>query len=175
MFRKFLINLFILIYCSTIAQAQISDQNDPDLDPDNYDVDNMYFHVGVYFGLSQAVAIDLKHIAISGVMEHDIAKIYEPVFKTAIERRGLKQYLEVDFLVTDLFPEAYTENKSTFIVYKQDSILEQYLALKERKQELIDNNNYDQAARREVATGFGKLLSYTDETIEENLKKNGFQ
>lgn len=155
-----------------IVAAQISDPENPDLNPDNYEVDNMYFHVGTYYGLSQPVASDLKLISLSGPMDQDIAKNYEKMFETVIKRRGLKQYLETDFLVTDLFPEEYTSGKAVFVVYKHDQVIEDYLALKKYKQDLVSAGKYDRSARREVASKFGKFLSYTDEQIEQNLKRN---
>ncbi len=166
---------FVLIFsllCSRAA-AQVSDPENPDLDPNNYQVENIYFHVGTYYGLSQPVATDLKKISISGPMDHDVAKTYEAIFKEAIERRGLKQYLENDFLVTDLFPESYTHGKSVFIVYKYDDVIEEYLALKERKKELMVAGNYSGAARHALAASFGQFLSYTDERIEEYIGRNG--
>ena len=153
--------------------AQVTDPDNPDLNPTNYDVDNMYWHVGVYFGLSQAVMIDVKHLALSGPMEHDVANTYEEMFLAAAERRGLKQYKESDILVADLFPEEYVKDKTAFIVYKHDRVLADYLALKRYKQGLVDTGRYDMDARREVAVRFGKLLSYTDERIEGYLKQRG--
>ncbi len=157
----------------SVSQAQITDPEKPDLNQKNYDVDNMYWHVGVYSGLAQAVMADIKHLALSGPMDHNIADIYEDMFLDAAKRRGLKQYKEPDILVADLFPEEYVKNKTAFIVYKHDSVLEEYLALKKYKQGLVDAGRYDMAARQEIATKFGKLLSYTDERIEEYLKRRG--
>ncbi len=164
--------IFICALCSNAA-AQISDPENPDLNPENYVVDNLCFHVGTYYGLSQPVAGDLKDIAISGPMNHEIAKTYAPMFQNVIERRGLKQYLENDFLVTDLFPQAYTHGKSVFIVYKMDSVIENYLALKQAKADLVEAGNYTGEARRQIASRFGKLLSYSDETIAQYIARNG--
>ncbi|MBT6036421.1 MAG: hypothetical protein HOJ34_01060 [Kordiimonadaceae bacterium] len=161
------------LFWAPFVAAQISDPENPDLNSGNYDVGNMYFHVGTYYGLSQPVATDLKQISLSGPMDQNDAKIYEEMFEAVIKRRGLKQYLETDFLVTDLFPEDYTRSKAVFIVYKRDQVIEDYLALKKYKQDLVSTGKYDRVARREVASRFGEFLSYTDEQIEINLKKNG--
>lgn len=171
---KYILVITFIFYTSVTA-AQIAMPDDPDLDPSHYMPDNIYFHVGAYYGLSQPVATDLKKISLSGPTEHETAEIYEEVFKTVIERRGLKQYLETDFLVTPLFPESYTRNKSVFLVYKYDTVLEDYLALKQQRQRLIDAGNYDAAAKRDVARKFGTFFSYSAEQIEENIAKNESQ
>lgn len=166
---------FIVCCCllwAPLSSAQISDPNNPDLNPENYVPENMYFHAGAYYGLSQPVAADLKHISMSGPIPLEIAKTYEPIFQAMVDRRGVKQYMETDFMVTSLFPESYTNGNTVFIIYKEDSVIEDYFALKKYKQQLIDDGNYDREGRHDVAYRFGQLLSYTDENIKANIEKN---
>ena len=51
--------------------------------------------------------------------------------------------------------------------------LEKYNALKKRKADYIAANGYDKQAKREIATGFGKLLDYSDVVIDQLIEKNG--
>ncbi|MGI9261576.1 MAG: hypothetical protein ACR2QR_06060 [Woeseiaceae bacterium] len=144
-----------------------------DLNPDNYTTANIYYHVGAVSGLGETIKYDLKKIGLSAPMPKDVIDTYEPIFQHAIERQGIKYYREDDFLVTDMFPEERTNGKILLVIYKNDDVLEAYFNVKKYKQELIDSGEYDLAARREVATRFGKLLSYHDEQIEFFLKRSG--
>lgn len=59
------------------------------------------------------------------------------------------------------------------IVAVLDYSLDAYFEVKKYKKQLIDEGDYDLAACRDVATRFGKLLSYHDERIEFFLKRSG--
>ncbi len=161
----------ILATSLSITQAQESTQ--PNLDLANYTTANPYFHSGAVSGLSEAIVLDKKKIGLSSVMTVETADEFEYVLKHVIERRGLKYYREDDFLVTDMFPEERTKGKVLLVIYKNDEDLEDYFAVKKYKQSIIDAGNYDLAARRDIATRFGKLLSYSDEQIEFFLKRSG--
>ena len=76
--------------------------------------------------------------------------------------------------MTDLFSPSRTNGLTLFLIYKGDT-LEKYNALKKRKAELIANNQYDESGRREIATGFGKLLDYSDDVINRLIASNGGQ
>ena len=49
------------------------------------------------------------------------------------------------------------------------SVKDEYLALKDEKKTLLDQNLYEGEARKEIARKMGKLLSYSDEKIETLL------
>lgn len=144
-----------------------------DLDPENYTTANIYYHVGAVSGLGETIKYDLKKIGLSAPMDLETIDTYEPIFKHAIERQGIKYYREPEFLVTDMFPEERTKGKILLVMYKDDAVLDAYLAIKKYKQQIIDDDKYDLAARREIATRFGKLLSYHDDQIEFFLKRSG--
>ena len=161
---------FLFVISSAIAQ----ESDNADLDTANYNTKNIYYHVGAVSGLSESIKYDLKKVGLSAPMTKDVIDKYEHVFKFAIERQELKYYREADFLVTDLFPHDVAKDKELFFIYKNDEVLEEYFAIKKYKQKLVDEGKLDLAARRDVATKFGKLLSYTDERIEFFLKRSGF-
>lgn len=166
MFKK--IAFFVVVFFSA-NQPSIAQ----DLDPANYSTKNMYYHVGAVSGLTETIKYDLKKIGLSAPMDKETIDTYESIFKHAIERQGAKYYREPDFLVTDMFPEERTKGKTLLVIYKHDQVLKDYLAVKEYKQKIIDEGKYDLAARREIATRFGKLLSYHDDQIEFFLKRSG--
>ena len=163
---KILVTLSLFLSCNNFAVAQ-------DLDPENYTTANIYYHVGAVSGLGETIKYDLKKIGLSAPMDQEVIDTYEPIFKHAIERQGIKYYREDDFLVTDMFPEERTAGKILLVLYKDDETLDAYLDVKRHKQKIIADGDYDLAARREIATRFGKLLSYHDEQIEFFLKRSG--
>ncbi|MGI9264770.1 MAG: hypothetical protein ACR2QU_07565, partial [Gammaproteobacteria bacterium] len=127
MLKNLLVNclLFIPIAQSVFAQ---------DLDPANYTTENIYYHVGAVSGLGETIKYDLKKIGLSAPMTKEVIDTYEPIFKHAVERQGIKYYREDDFLVTDMFPEERTKGKILLVLYKHDEVLEAYFGVKQYKQ-----------------------------------------
>ena len=74
--------------------------------------------------------------------------------------------------MTDLFPISLNKGKYNIIYYRQEEDLRQYLALKKRKQQLLEQQAYQGEARRQIAVDYGKLLSYSQEAIERYLAQN---
>lgn len=114
------------------------------------------------------VRVGLKKLALSAAMlpkeldkiEHDIRKI--------AAREGVETYRESELIVTDLFPADVAEGKHVMLLYRGNT-LDQYLALKQRKKELLDNGEYNKEARKEIALEFGRLLSYPEDYLLEKL------
>jgi len=80
-------------------------------------------------------------------------------------------YRESNFLATDLFPLSATQDKHVLIIYRGNT-LDDYLALKKRKGELLGVDKYDAAARKEIAWALGELLSYPETKINQLLSRN---
>ncbi len=127
--------------------------------------------MGVIGAFAEMVNLDVKKIGLSEMFSASDATKYEPIIKQITQRNGVLYYREDNFLVTDLYPAMKTQGLSLFLIYKDDS-LDQYLALKEKKKNLIAENKYDKIARYEIAFQFGKLLSYPDKNIKILLNKN---
>ena len=72
---------------------------------------------------------------------------------------GVLLYRETDLIVTDLFPADVAKGKHVLLIYK-GTTLNEYLALKKRKSDLVESGSYAGEARRDIARQFGKLLSY---------------
>ena len=164
----------MIVACAlSFSLAQAQEGAAPHLDLANFTTANPYFHSGAVSGLSEAIVLDKKRIGLSSTMTVETADEFEYVLKHVIERRGLKYYREEDFLVTDMFPEERTNGKVLLVIYKNDNDLSDYFAVKKYKQGIIDAGEYDLAARRDIATRFGKLLSYSDAQIEFFLERSG--
>lgn len=160
MFKKILVLTFVAGLITKPVQAQ-----------EKYDVSNIYFHMGVIGAFAEMVYLDVKKIGLSEMFTAEEATKYEPVIKQIADRNGVQYYREDDFLVTDLYPPMKTEGLTLYLIYKGDT-LKDYLALKERKTQLIADDKYDKEGRRQIAYQFGKLLSYPDNIIDELITKN---
>lgn len=163
------IALLAFLGCDT-ARAPAPDDPVPAEEPELV-IDQRSYQLGVIGAFAEVVGLGVKRLALSSPMspaEMD-ALIDEAV--EIIERNGAEAYRETDFLVTDLFPAELTEGKHVILIYN-DPVLDEYLALKERKQELVDEERYEGEARKEIAREMGRLLSYPEDRIESMLSES---
>lgn len=163
MLRKLSAILLFTIYSNANAQNL-----------EEFTVENIHFHMGVVAAFAEVVNLDVKQIGLSEMFSAKDATKWEPVIKHIAERNEVLYYRENDFLVTDLFKSTRTDGLTLFLIYKGDT-LDKYKALKAKKSELIAAGNYDKTGRREIATGFGELLDYSDEVIDRLIESNGIK
>jgi hypothetical protein len=93
--------------------------------------------------------------------------------KRTAKEQGVKIKLEKHIITTDLFPEEFTRGKWVFIIYKYPEVLQNYLDLKSKKEQLKKEKRYKGKGRKAIAIGLGKLLSYKMNLIREKLKATG--
>lgn len=161
------LSLILLLTLSTSSHAQDTGE----INLGEFTTENIYFHMGVVAAFAEVVKMDVKQIGLSEMFSIEEADRWEPVIKHITDRNGVLYYREDDFLVTDLFPSSLTDGLTLFVIYKGGT-LEKYTALKEKKAELIAQNAYDKQGRREIAIGFGGLLDYSDEVIDDLIASN---
>lgn len=136
-------------------------------------IDNYSFMCGVINCFNEMVYADLKQMALSHPSSDiEVLREFLPYSNEACKSYGTKLYLEEDMLTTDLFPKSMTEGMKVIIYYKHDEVLQKYLSLKEKKNKLVENNEYISDARYQIAYEFGKLLSYPDSGITDHLNEN---
>jgi len=138
-----------------------------------YAIDQLSFKLGVIFAFAEMVAIDVKKMAFSlPFLPQEYHQLIGDAKKIAKEQ-GVKIKLEKHIITTDLFPEEFTRGKWVFIIYKYPEVLQNYLHLKSKKEQLIKGKRYKGKERKAVAIGLGKLLSYKMNLIREKLKTTG--
>ena len=115
------------------------------------------------------VRLGVKKLALGTPLTPQEMSALEDELRQTISEQGVQAYLEKNLLVTDLFPEDVAEGKQLMVVYSGDT-LDEYLALKNRRQELAESGNYSGEARKDIAREFGRLLGYPEATIEERLR-----
>ena len=134
-------------------------------------IDRISFQLGMINCFVEMVACGVKKLALSPpVSPEDYEKIKDSSEKI-VKGFGIKFYLEKSLMVTGLQSAEFTRGKWSILYYDDDEVLNRYLSLKEKKQELEKLNKYDKKAEEEISRAFMRLLSYPEEKIEEKLSK----
>ena len=139
----------------------------------SYPMDKISFKLGVIFAFAEMVAIDVKKMALSSPFLPEEYDRLVTDAKRIVKEQGVKIKLEKRIITTDLFPEEFTRGKWVFIIYKYPEVLENYLHLKSKKEQLIKENNYKGKERKAIAIRLGRLLSYKIDEIQGKLKGTG--
>ena len=137
------------------------------------EIDSYSYHLGAADCFCEMVAAGVKKIALShpcNTAEERDSFLND--FDRLCEKYGVSYYVESEPFITDLFPAEMNLGKHNVIFYCERKYLDEYLSLKEKKKSLISSNAYDEAAARDIAIRYGKLLSYSDEGIIRLLNKN---
>ena len=136
------------------------------------ELDGYSYQCGVIDAFNEVVRAGVKRIALSHPVDsREEAMELIPFSQQICQQYGNHFYLEESPLLTDLFPISLNKGKYNIIYYRQEDI-RQYLALKKRIQQLLEQQAYQGEARRQIAVEYGKLLSYSPETIERYLAQN---
>lgn len=139
--------------------------------PESDGIDLRSYHLGGIASWSEVVNIGIKRMALSSAMPEEAMDELLEAAQGIANDAGVSTYRESNFLSTDLFPLSATQDKHVLIVYR-GSTLDEYLALKKRKNDLVAAGNYSAMERKEIAWALGKLLSYPDEKINQLLSRN---
>jgi hypothetical protein len=133
-------------------------------------IDERSYQLGVIGAFSEVVGAGVKKLALSSPMTpEDMDNLMEDAERIAREN-GVKLFREEDFLVTDLFPGSITEGKHVLLIYL-DPVKDEYFEIKAEKAALLEKSEYEGEARREIARKIGRLLSYSEDHIEQMLNK----
>lgn len=136
-------------------------------------LDEYSYQCGVIDAFNEVVRAGVKRIALSHPVDtKEEAMELIPFSQQICQQYGNHFYLEESPLLTDLFHISLNKGKYNIIYYRQEEDIQQYLALKKRKQQLLEQQAYQGEARRQIAEEYGKLLSYSPEAIERYLAQN---
>ena len=137
----------------------------------NRQIDQRSYALGGLSTFAEMVRVGVKTLALSAaVTPEEMDDLVEDAERIAREE-GVMLYRETDLIVTDLFPADVATGKHVLLIY-QGGTLDDYLALKQGKSELVASGSYAGEARRDIARQFGRLLSYPDAVIEELINNN---
>lgn len=137
------------------------------------EIDTYSYRCGVMDCFCEMVRAGVKILALSHPVD-DRGEWEElgPFAAKIAAQYGVKCYPEDDPLVTDLFPLSATRGKFLYLFYRADHVLEEYLRLKERKASMVAGRAYFGGNRTQIAREYGRLLSYSPETVRALLEAN---
>lgn len=138
---------------------------------DRQKIDRRSYALGAIAAFSEMVDLGIKKLGFSTTFKPGEVDALLEEAEAIAQRHNVRLYREPDLIVTDLFPADVAEDLEVLIIYSGDEI-DEYLALKRKKQEYVELGRYDQAARKAVAFELGKLLSYPEEEIERLMNRN---
>ncbi len=154
--------LYLLLLISNGVAAQESSDMERD-------IDQRSFRLGGISSFAEMVRVGVKTLALSAATSPEEMDALVDEAKRIAHEEQVMVYREADLIVTDLFPADVAAGKHVLLIYK-GTTLDDYLALKQQKAELVESGNYTGESRKEIARKFGKLLSYPDSMIEEKIK-----
>lgn len=136
-----------------------------------YKLDTVSFELGMINCFAEMVSCGVKKLAISPPLSPENYDLIGPLSDEIIRGFGIRSYLEKSLLITDLQTEDFTRGKWSILYYEKESVLEDYLKLKEKKKNLEEMGKYDEFERKTISREFMRLLSYPDHKITEKLAK----
>lgn len=133
-------------------------------------VDQYSYRLGGLATFAEMVRVGVKTLALSAPMAPAEMDAFMTGASAVAKSERVMIYREPDLLLTDLFPVEISRGKHVLVIYHDDATLQEYLALKRRRAQLVASGAYSGAAREQVARQFGRLLSYPDHKIDELLR-----
>jgi hypothetical protein len=141
---------------------------------DSSSLDRKSYNLGMIYAFSEVVGSGCKRLALSPALTNqEFRDIVEDV-QTIVEEYDLVLKVEDDFLATRLFNPDYTRDRLVILIAAEQATIDEYMALKGLKREHIEARNLTECVEVEIAWDLGRLLSYSDETIEGLLERQRF-
>ena len=137
------------------------------------DVNRLSFQLGMINCFAEMVAVGVKRLAISPPLTPEDYERVRDDSEAIVTGSGIRSHLERSLLITDLQSPEFTQGKWSILFFRDQSTLDAYQALKDRKAALEEAGSYTLVARQEISRDFMRLLSYPEETIESKLKAEG--
>lgn len=131
------------------------------------------FHLGMIYAFIEVVASGCKRLALSPPMTADeLDQVREGALEIAAEY-GVVTLVDAECLVTRLFNPEFTEGKHVILFAAEQAIFDEYLALKDRRGRCLADGSLPQN-EEEIARRFGRLLSYSEKSIDGLLEQPRF-
>ena len=126
------------------------------------------FEVGATEGFSELVNYGVKELGLGVPMSSEKMDEFWPYFEKTAKRHTVLLYRESDLIDTDLFTRGIAKGLDVPLIYN-GATLTKYMDLKADRKRLEENGEYEGKAREEITRRFGRLLSYTPRTINNQL------
>lgn len=131
-------------------------------------IDTYSYKLGAADCFCEMVQAGVKKIALAHPCDtREERDSFHEGYEKLCQEYHVKQYDEDEGFITDLFPVSMNKDRFNVIFYQDDAVLQEYLDLKEEKRQAQENGTYTPEKRLDIAWRYGKLLSYTDEGIQQ--------
>jgi hypothetical protein len=117
----------------------------------------------------EAARCEAKDMSLSELFHPEDYAFLLPEAEKEAKKYQVKLYLEKDFLHTDFWPNLDVQGRWVFVIYKKQEIIEKYLALKEKYDQLVQNGTFQGDARKEISRQMGNLLGYSNAYVEKTI------
>ncbi len=137
-------------------------------------LDQRSYQLGMIYAFAEMVGSGVKRLALSPALTEDqFERIIQEV-RLIAEEYNLVLHVDRDFLETRLFNPEYTSGKTVIHLVAERATIDEYEVLKERKRGHLEAGNLTEEAELEIARGLGRLLSYSEESIQSLLERPRF-
>jgi len=137
----------------------------------NLKIDAFSYKVGMINCFVEMAACGVKKLAISSPLTPEEYDQIKDASDKIVKGFGVKSYLEKSLIVSALASEDFTKNKWSILYFKTDAVLESYLTIKKKEENLKKQGAYDKKAYEDISRDFMRLLSYPEDVIEEKIFK----
>jgi len=161
--RAIVVVFLLVAGCSDLEQPAATETHE-------WTLDQRSWNMGTFAVMAELVDYGVKRLALSAALPpEEMDLVVDDAFEIAAGH-SVGVYRETNFLVTDLFSAELTDGKHVLFLSHASTLLA-YQGLKTEKEHLVQQGQYEGAARTDIARRFGKLLSYPDSTIEKMLSR----
>jgi hypothetical protein len=126
------------------------------------------YYAGTISTSEEFVSYGCKKLALSATLSDEELAVLLPHAKQKAEEFGIPMYVEKDLLVTQLFSPTIAQGKTVILFAYNQDVLDEYFAIKGFREKAIEEGRLGEV-EEEIAWRFGRLLSYTDDTIKQLL------
>ncbi|MDO5980346.1 VOC family protein [Flavivirga spongiicola] len=126
------------------------------------------FESGATEGFCELVNYGVKELGLGVPMTPEKMDTFFPQAEIIAKKHNVLLYREPDLIDTDLFTRGIAKGRDVPLIYN-GATLTKYFDLKADRKRLEENGLYKGKAREEIARRFGRLLSYTPRTINNQL------
>lgn len=130
----------------------------------------MSYYAGSISTATEFVSYGCKKLALSATLSDEDLAVLLPLAQQKAEEYGIPFFVEQDLLVTPLFSSSIAVGKTVILFAYNQDVLDEYLAIKAFRENAISEGRLGEV-EEELGWRFGRLLSYTDETIERLLSE----
>jgi hypothetical protein len=170
--------IFLSIFLISCGKSSTRDERKEGQKTDEHPASKLIsdFHLPSYHAGSISTSVEFvsygcKKLALSAPFADVEMDVLLEHAQQKAEEYAIPIFVEKELLVTRLFSPSVAEGKTVILFAYNQDILDEYMALKEFKRNAVEEGKLEEV-EEEIAWRFGRLLSYTDETIERLLRES---